>query len=145
MDYSNKEAQVCNAHKDSLINELMYSLHRVLCVQWYRDFYTHYETICGMYTLYPFIYLYRTLTLIWNRWKIKQTGPLVGPNRNEGTRSQGIVEGLQHAGDVMSRQKTTLERLKWGATVLNGLMTVGQIAKGVCLDSFWFRVCLTQT
>ena len=48
----------------------------------------------------------------------------------------GSVEGLQDAGDVMSRQKTTLERLKWGETVLNGLMTVGQIAKGVCLYSY---------
>ena len=54
----------------------------------------------------------------------------------------GIVKGLQDVGDVMSRRKTTLERLKWGATVLNGLTTVGQIAKGVCLNSFWFRVWL---
>ena len=67
---------------------------------------------------------------------IKQADPLVGPSRNEGTQNRGTVEGLQHAGDVMNQRKTTLERLKWGATVLNGLMTVGQIAKGVCLYSF---------
>ena len=50
-------------------------------------------------------------------------------------RNQGIVEGLKDASDVTSRRKTTLERLKWGATVLNGLMTVGKIAKGVCVGS----------
>ena len=51
-------------------------------------------------------------------------------------RNRGIVEGLKDAGDVTSQRKTTLERLKWSATILDGLVKLGQIAKGVCLDSF---------
>ena len=143
MDYSNKEGQVCHVHENSLINKLTYSLHRVLCVQWYRNFYSHYETVRGMYTFNSFIYIY--CTLIWTHWKIKQAEPLVGPSGNEEKRNRGIVKGLKDAGDVTSQRKTTLERLKWSATILDGLVKVGQIAKGVCLDSFWFRTWLIQT
>ena len=54
------------------------------------------------------------------------------PDPNEGTSNQGIIGQLKIVGDVASQRATTLERLQWGTKILNGLVTAGEIASGVC-------------
>ena len=54
------------------------------------------------------------------------------PDPNEGTSNQGIIGQLKIVGDVTSQRATTLERLQWGTKILNGLVTAGEIALGVC-------------
>ena len=64
--------------------------------------------------------------------KFKRPGLLGAPNPNEGTGNQGIIGQLKNAGDVASQRATNLERLQWGSKILNGLVTAGEIASGVC-------------
>ena len=64
--------------------------------------------------------------------KFKRPNLLDEPDPNEATGNQGIIGQLKIAGDFASQRATTHERLQWGSKILDGLVTAGEIASGVC-------------
>ena len=56
---------------------------------------------------------------------------LTGGNSGDDTTNRDIIAELQEAGQRASQRRTILERLRWGADILDGFVTVVGVASDV--------------
>ena len=64
-------------------------------------------------------------------WQSKQPDASQDSSLDKAARNRDVLNELQEAGGIANRRKTVLERLRWGATILDGLVSAGEIASGV--------------